>query len=462
MNGNIPDTAKKRVVVIGGGFAGLKLIDKLKDKGFQLVLLDKNNYHQFPPLLYQVATAGLEANSISFPFRKMLQGHTDFYFRLAEVTGVDHIHNLVETSIGLIRYDYLVLSAGSQTNFYGNQEIQHKAIPMKSIVEALELRNTLLSNIEQATLTTDEKERKALLNIVVAGGGATGVEIAGAMAEMKKYIMPKDYPELKPSGLNVYLVEGIDRLLGPMSQQSSAKAKEFLEKMGVTIILNKKVTGYDGESVSLDDGSKIRSKTFIWVSGVMAVTFDKMGKETMGHAGRLIVDRFNRVKGMENVFAIGDISIMSTDKNYPKGHPQVAQTAIQQGKLLAENLLKLEKGEAMTAFRYKNLGTLATIGRNKAVADIGKIKMSGFFAWVVWLFVHLRSILGVKNKMMVLTEWIWNYFRYDQSERYIIAVPPPKKKEITEALVPVPERGADDLPVAREKEPVLISFKADN
>lgn len=425
MGFNIADTDRKRVVIIGGGFGGLKLANRLKGSYFQIVLIDKNNYHQFPPLLYQVASSGLEASSISFPFRKIFQKRKDFYFRLAEVKAIVREKNLILTSIGELRYDYLVIASGTVTNFFGNEEIRSQALPMKTIEEALILRNTLLSNFEKATICTDPEEKQALMNIVIVGGGATGVEISGVLAEMKHFVLPKDYPDLKQSKMNIYLVEGSPRLLAAMSEEASGNAKRFLEEMGVKVMLEKKVIDYKGGKVILNDGNTIETKTVVWVSGVTATRFEQIENNELGRGGRILVNAYNQLHGSNNVFAIGDVCLQ-TETDYPNGHPQVAQVAIQQGLLLADNLKHLEKGEPLKPFHYKNLGTLATVGRNKAVADLHKVKLHGFIAWMVWMGVHLRSILGVKNKIMVLIEWIWSYFTYDQSMRLILFIP---KKE---------------------------------
>lgn len=419
MGFNIAQTNRKRVVIIGGGFGGLKLADRLKGSNFQVVLIDKNNFHQFPPLLYQVASSGLEPASILFPFRKIFQKQKDFYFRMAEVKAIIAERNLIDTSIGELTYDYLVIASGTVTNFFGNKSIEEQALPMKTIQEAINLRNTLLKNFEKATTTIDPAEKQALMNIVVVGGGATGVEVSGVLAEMKKFILPKDYPDLKKEEMNIFLVEGSSKLLGGMSAEASEHAEKFLKEMGVTILLNRRVTDYRDGKVVVDDESTIPTKTLVWVSGVTATHFEHLDKELLNHGGRITVNLFNQVKGMTNVFAIGDVCLL-TETDYPKGHPQVAQVAIQQGELVAENLKRLESGKAMKAFHYKNLGTLATVGRNKAVADLKKLKLQGFVAWLVWMLVHLRSILGVKNKLMVLIDWIWNYFTYDQSIRLIL------------------------------------------
>lgn len=429
MGFNIADTDKKRVVIVGGGFGGLKLANRLKDSNFQIVLIDKNNYHQFPPLLYQVASSGLESSSISFPFRKIFQHRKDFYFRLAEVTAVIQEKNIIQTSIGDLRYDYLILASGTTTNFFGNKEIESQALPMKTIEEALVLRNALLTNFEKATICTDPKEKQALMNIVIVGGGATGVEISGVLAEMKRFVLPKDYPDLDKSEMNIYLIEGSPRLLAALSPEASDHAEKFLKEMGVTVMLNKKVEDYKEGKVILSDGETIETQTLVWVSGVTATQFKEIAKEHIGRGGRILVDEYNRMQGTENIFAIGDVCLQ-TEAEYPNGHPQVAQVAIQQGNLLADNLKRKEAGAPLQPFRYHNLGTLATVGRNKAVADLKKVKLHGFIAWLVWMGVHLRSILGVKNKIMVLIEWVWSYFTYDQSIRLILFIPQKKKENL--------------------------------
>lgn len=427
MSFNIPDTDKKRVVIVGGGFGGLKLADKLDKKRFQVVLIDKNNYHQFPPLLYQIASSGLDYSSISFPFRKLFRGRPNFYFRLAEVQAVVAEKNQIETTIGLLEYDYLVLAAGTVTNFFGNETIQREAWPMKTVEEAMALRDILLTNFEKAAISTDLYEKQALLNIVVVGGGATGVEISGALSEMKRFILPKDYPDLGKFRVNIYLVEGSSKVLSAMSPSSSSNADRFLREMGVKVMLDKKVVNYKEGKVILDSGETIDSHTLVWVSGVTAVRLGRIDESHIGHGGRILVNSFNQMEGFPNLFAIGDICLMEEEK-YPKGHPQVAQVAIQQGKLLAKNLARIENGQSLEAFRYKDLGTLATVGRNRAVADLKTMKLHGFPAWAVWMLVHLRSILGVKNKLVVLIDWIWNYFTYDRSMRFILYIPRRKKQ----------------------------------
>lgn len=418
MSPNIPATTHKRVVIIGGGFGGLKLIEGLCKSGFQIVLLDRTNYHQFQPLLYQVATAGLNAGSIAFPFRKDFRRYPDFHFRMTEVTRISPENQTVETTVGTISYDYLVIAAGTTTNYYGMQNIEKFALPMKSVTEAMTLRTRLLTNFEYALTEEDENIRQQLLNIAIVGGGATGVEIAGALAEMKRYVLQKDYPDLSGGTFNIYLIEGSSRLLGVMSEEASGKAKEFLNRMGVKILLDTKVTDYRDNQLLFENGKSIPTQTVIWVSGVTANRLEGIPKESSGRGGRILTDEFNRVKGLANVFAIGDICLVP-EKNYPNGHPQVAQAAIQQGKLLARNLQRMEQHEILRPFHYRDLGTLATVGRNKAVADLLHFKTQGFVAWLLWSVVHLRSILGGRNRMEILLNWIWNYLTYDQAIRVI-------------------------------------------
>ena len=431
MSFNLPKTDKKRVVIVGGGFGGLKLAEKLRGSDFQVVLVDKNNYHQFPPLIYQIASAGIEPSSISFPFRKIFQKRRDFFFRMAEVRSIFPEHKIIQTSIGKVHYDYLVLCAGATTNFFGNKNVAAEAMPMKNVSEAMGLRNALLDNFERALTCATDRERQELLNVVIVGGGATGVEIAGALSEMKNYVLPKDYPDLPTSLMHIYLIEAGPRLLPAMSQESSDRVEKYLRRMGVNVLLNKMVTDYQGHNVMLRDGSSIATRTFIWVSGVAAQPVGNLDPSHLGRGRRIVVDAFNRVPGLDGVFAIGDQCIMPEgDDDWKGGHPQLAQVAIQQGRLLAKNLRRIEKGQEPKPFRYKNLGTMATVGRNCAVAEFSHMRFGGFPAWVLWLVVHLRSILGVRNKMIVLFNWIWNYLSYSQSLRMIIYAK--KAKEVIE------------------------------
>lgn len=432
MSINIQRNQKKRVVIVGGGLGGLRLAEDLYGSGMQVVLIDKNNFHQFPPLIYQIASAGIDPSSISFPFRQIFRKRKDFYFRMAEARMVDTEKKILQTSIGKIDYDYLVLAAGATTNFFGNKNIEEWAIPMKTVPEAMGLRNALLSNFERALTCATEEERQELLNVVIVGGGATGVEIAGALAEMRRYVIPYDYPDMDSSLMHIYLIEAGDRLLAGLSQESSQKAYEFLKSMGVDIQFGKMVTDYRDHKVIMKDGTEIPTRTFLWVSGIRANAMPGIDESHMGRGFRFKVDEYNRIPGVEDVFAIGDQCLQTSDAAYPNGHPQVAQVAIQQAKNLAKNLKLIDQGadsSALTAFHYKNLGSMATIGRNKAVVEIGKFRSQGFFAWVLWLVVHLRSILGVKNKVMVLLNWLWKYVSYNDSIRMITYATKPREVE---------------------------------
>lgn len=432
MSINIQRNQKKRVVIVGGGLGGLRLAEDLYGSGMQVVLIDKNNFHQFPPLIYQIASAGIDPSSISFPFRQIFRKRKDFYFRMAEARMVDTEKKILQTSIGKIDYDYLVLAAGATTNFFGNKNIEEWAIPMKTVPEAMGLRNALLSNFERALTCATEEERQELLNVVIVGGGATGVEIAGALAEMRRYVIPYDYPDMDSSLMHIYLIEAGDRLLAGLSQESSQKAYEFLKSMGVDIQFGKMVTDYRDHKVIMKDGTEIPTRTFLWVSGIRANAMPGIDESHMGRGFRFKVDEYNRIPGVEDVFVIGDQCLQTSDAAYPNGHPQVAQVAIQQAKNLAKNLKLINQGadsSELTAFRYKNLGSMATIGRNKAVVEIGKFRSQGFFAWVLWLVVHLRSILGVKNKMMVLLNWLWKYVSYNDSIRMITYATKPREVE---------------------------------
>jgi NADH dehydrogenase len=419
MKANLPETDQKRIVIIGGGFGGLKLARELSNSDYQVILIDKNNYHQFQPLFYQVATAGLEPSSISFPFRKIFQKSENILIRVAEIVRIIPEQNKLESNIGVINYDYLVIARGADTNFFGNKRIMENAIPMKSVSEALALRNTILQNYEEAVLVDNADALEELMTLVVVGGGPTGVEVSGTLAEMKNHVLPKDYPELDFKMMKVYLLEGSPRVLGSFSVKASEKAKEYLFKLGVNLKCNSRVKDYDGKTVTLEDGTSIRSRTLVWAAGIIGNKLEGLDEKVIGKGNRILVDRYNKVNDYSNVYAIGDIAFMTEDA-YPKGHPQVAQVAIQQGELLARNFEALRSNKPLKEFKYRDLGSMATIGRNKAVADLGKIKFQGFFAWLVWMFVHLMSIVGVKNKILIFVNWAWNYITFDQSLRLIL------------------------------------------
>lgn len=425
MKANIAETTKKRIVIVGGGFGGLQIARDLSNSDYQIVLIDKNNYHQFQPLFYQVATAGLEPSTISFPFRKIFQHKKNVHIRVAEVKKINAAVNQLETSIGIVDYHYLVIAIGADTNFFGNQKMMDLAYPMKSVSEALTLRNTLLQNYEDALSETDREKRKAKMNVVVVGGGATGVEVSGTLAEMKKCILPKDYPELDFKMMQVYLLEGSPRVLNGFSDNASEKAHKYLTELGVNVFVNSRVKDYDGENVFLEGGKAIPAKTLVWAAGITGNKIEGLNPEVLGRANRLKVDRKNRVEGYQNIFAIGDIALMSGEK-YPGGHPQVAQVAIQQAKLLAKNFRNLSENKELQNFLYKDLGSMATVGRNKAVADFPKWKFAGFFAWLIWMFIHLMSIVGGKNRLFAFINWAWSYITFDQSLRLIMKPKPHK------------------------------------
>jgi len=420
MSINIPQSSLPRVVIAGGGFGGLKLAQELDSRHFQVILIDHHNYHQFPPLIYQVASSGLEPSSIAFPFRSALRKKKGFVFRLAEVQGVAPERNLLLTSVGEVKYDYLILACGGTTNFFGNDQIARHSLPMKTLYESMNLRNVLLQNIEKALVSDDEERRNALLTVAIVGGGPSGVEIAGALAEMKRYVLPKDYPYLDSSLFRIHLLDASPRLLQAMSERSSETAARGLREMGVEIHTGTMVSDYDGKTLRLSDGSEMKTRTVIWVSGIVANAVEGIQAEALGRGRRILVDEHNEVKGLTNVFAIGDQCLMTADANYPNGHPQLAQVAIQQARLLARNLRARQEGKPLLPFHYKDLGSMATIGRNRAVAEIGGAKWGGFTAWMLWLVVHLRSILSVRNKVIVLLNWIWNYVTYDRSLRLIL------------------------------------------
>jgi NADH dehydrogenase len=429
---NIPETARKRIVIIGAGFGGLKLAKKLVGSGYQIVLIDKNNFHQFQPLFYQVASSGIEPSSILFPLRKIFQKRKDVYIRVAEVYSVDTVKKELHTSLDKVWYDYLVIATGVSSNFFGMKNMEKYAIPMKSISEAMALRNRILLNLERAVtlFDEDEEEKKTLLNVIVVGGGPTGVEVAGAIAEMKNFVLPKDYPDLNFDLMQVNLIEGSGKVLGNMSEHASEKALYYLNRLGVNIMLKTRVTDYDGETLHLLSGEQIKTKLVIWAAGISAEVPNGIPSDSTGRGNRIVVDAYNQVKGFDDIYSIGDASIMST-ADYPNGHPQVAQVAIQQGRNLASNFIAMKKNSAPTPFSYIDRGSMATIGRNRAVADLTFLKFSGLIAWLTWMFVHLMAILGVKNRFLIFVNWMWSYITYDQSLRLILKAADSKKEILT-------------------------------
>lgn len=421
---NLPETHIPRIVIIGAGFAGLNLARRLSSEHYQLVIIDRNNFHQFQPLLYQVAMSGIEPSSIAFPLRKLFRKRKFVHIRVAELLSINPGGKYLNTTEGRVNYDTLVLATGVVTNFYGNKNIEANAYSLKSISDALLLRNVILSDFEKALTIREDDVRQAYMDIVIVGGGPTGVEMAGSLAEMRRFILPKDYPELNAEEMNIHLIEGTQELLASMSDKASEKSIEYLRDMGVEVITEVRVMDYDGNEITLNDGRKLYSRKVIWAAGITGQILDGLPKEAYTKGNRIMVDTYNRVQGYNDIYAVGDNAYM--EEGEYKGHPQVAQPAIQQAKRLAKNLNNVARGNQMKPFKYKDLGSLATIGRNKAVADLPFIKTQGFIAWILWLVVHLKSILGVKNQLFVFLNWMWSYIAMDQSLRIIIK---PKVKQ---------------------------------
>lgn len=413
---NIPETGQERVVIVGCGFAGLEMAKRLNKTNFQVILIDKNNYFQFQPLFYQVATAGLEPRDISFPIRKIFHKQKNIFIRITEVIKVNSENRTIQTLIGEISYDHLVLAQGATTSYFGLSNIEKFSQPMKTVIESLEVLNSILHNFEDAVVNSDPEKIDELANIVIVGGGPTGVELSGAFAEMKRYVLPKDYPELDCKRIRIILIEASSKLLGGLSEISSIKAEKFLRKLGVEVMKETQVVDYDGSTIYLKGKEPIKSKTLIWAAGIKGNSINGFTQDVSTKTLRLLVDDFHRVKGYENIYALGDIACMISEAQ-PNGHPQVAQVAIQSARNLARNLVNENKGRSPQPFHYFDWGTMATIGRNKAVVDLKYIKFQGIIAWFAWMFIHLRSIFGVKNKILILINWIWSYITYDQSLR---------------------------------------------
>lgn len=411
---------RKRIIIIGGGFGGISLIRKLRGSPFEVILLDKHNHHNFQPLLYQVATCGLSAVSIATPFRRLFRGYGNFTYYLTEVTHIHPAENRVETTIGSFAYDYLVIATGSESNYYGNEGFRKNSLEMKTLDDAITIRNTLLEQFEKAVIYGTPDEQKVILNFIVIGGGATGVELAGALAEFKRHIIPKDYPSIHPSLMNIHLIEAGNRLLPAMSEGASAKAAIYLERMGVKVWLSTMVKNYDGLNVELTDGTVLRSGFFIWAAGVMGKIIPGVPEHAIAK-NRILVDEYNRVKGSENLFALGDAALLATD-HYPEGLPMLAFPAMQQGANLGKNAVRMLNGQPLKKFRYLDMGTLATVGRNRAVADLPFLKTQGMLAWFLWMGIHLVRITGFRNRLIAFSDWIWNYFTYAFTYR-IIAKP---------------------------------------
>ena len=414
---NIPMTNLPRVVIVGAGFAGINLAKGLDSSKMQVILLNKTNYHSFQPLLYQVATAGLEPDSIAHSVRSIFKKENHFYFRIADVQKIDATQNMLITDLGSISYDHLVIATGSETNYYGNANIQKYSMAMKTVPEAINMRSLIIQNLEAALLTNDLEERNSLMNFVIVGGGPTGVELAGAFAELKRHVLPTDYPDLDIRRMNVHLIQAMPSLLVGMSEKSGEKAKKYLEKMGVTIWFDTIVNDYDGVNVKTNK-QNFQTRTLIWTAGVKGAIIEGLPQESQA-GGRFLVNEYSEVKGFTNIYAIGDIACMVSEK-YPKGHPMVAQPAIQQGRLLAKNITRKLKNKSLKPFVYWDKGSMATVGRNKAVVDLGKMRFSGWFAWLLWMFIHLAFLVGFRNKIVALVNWIIQYFQYNKGVRLII------------------------------------------
>ncbi|WP_159517402.1 NAD(P)/FAD-dependent oxidoreductase [Sunxiuqinia indica] len=437
---NIPNSDKPRVVIIGGGFGGVRAINKLDSNKYQIVLLDRYNYHTFQPLLYQVATAGLEPDSIAGPLRKITKKKKDTYFRMLRVSEVNTDEKTLTTNAGPLNYDYLIVATGAKINFFGNDRLAKHAFPLKQVTHALDLRSHIFQQLEKSEIVTSEKQKKRLMTFVVVGAGPTGVEVCGALAELKNNVLPRDYPQLDVSSMQIHLVEGKNRVLPAMSEKSGEKARQYLEKMGVNIHLETLTDDYDGKIVKLKNGQQIETGTLVWAAGVQGNLINGFGEKSI-KKGTLMVNETNHVfKNYEtkviynDVFALGDVAHM-LHEDYPNGLPGLAQSAMQQGEQLAENLNRIAANKPLKAFRYKNKGALATIGRNKAVADLPKIFLSGFIGWFIWMVVHILFLIGFRNKAVVFANWIWNYFTYDRGIRLILRPSSKKKDQMSKEMI---------------------------
>ncbi|MFA6701311.1 MAG: NAD(P)/FAD-dependent oxidoreductase [Dysgonamonadaceae bacterium] len=414
----------KKIIVVGCGFGGLQFVKHLKKNTYEIIIIDKANHHQFPPLFYQVAASQIEPATISFPIRKIFQNRPDIRIHLANVNSVNAKEKTIDTSIGKFNYDYLIIASGAKTNFFGNVETEENALGLKSTFQAMHLRNVILENFERLLYVED---KDPYYNIVVVGGGATGVEVSGALAEMKKEVLPRDFPNIDFSKLNIYMVEGAQHTLSAMSEFSQRNSEKYLRELGVDIHFNTFVKSYDGDKLTFANGNFIRTKSVIWSAGVIGNTIDGIPSESVLRNGRIKVNHYNKVEGLDDIFAIGDIAYMETEK-YPRGHPQLANVAIGQARNLAKNLQKRDNGKSeFVEYEYKNLGTMATVGRNKAVVDLPFAKFKGRFAWFIWMFLHLMLILSVRNKLVILINWARYYFTQNNSLRLILS--DPDKKE---------------------------------
>ncbi|MBX7093945.1 MAG: NAD(P)/FAD-dependent oxidoreductase [Flavobacteriales bacterium] len=416
---DIPHSSKARIVIVGGGFGGIKLAKELSGSDVQIVLIDKNNYHTFQPLLYQVATAGLEADSIAYPIRKIFGKSKNVFFRMGEVHRIVPEEKKIEIDNDHLFYDYLVIATGARTNYFGNEGLTISSMPMKSVPEALDLRSMILQNFEKILTISNERKKQSLMNFVIAGAGPTGVELAGALGELKKHVFPKDYPELDLSNMNIYLVQSGDRVLPMLSEKSSQRAKRYLEELGVQVVLNTRVLDYNGDYVQTNTGQDLVARTLIWTAGVTGNPVEGLDPKLVTKSGRYMVDEYNRIQGYSEIFAIGDVACMCT-KDYPNGHPQVAPVAIQQAKHFAKNIRLAIASKTMKPFSYRDKGSMATIGKNRAVVEVGRSKFGGFIAWAMWMFVHLMSLVGFRNRFVIFLNWTKNYFSSDRGMRLII------------------------------------------